>query len=427
MHIVLWANLRWVVLGCLSTMVGCDAPIDHFEPNRLYARRMEMESHADLNQAVVDTQAVLERLFGTPDQPKWPEFLAETTVSVENLRRAAGPNSSDEADVQIGLYRKHCIACHGISGDGHGPTARLLNPYPRDFRLGKFKAKSTPIGTKPTRHDLRRVLQHGIPGTSMPSFALVKAEDREALVDYVIYLTLRGEVERDLLNRAALDLDDGERLFDERLEGSSPEDFRDLWQQIENTVARKAAGWQQAEESKNEVAGPPQGYPIYGQSQLSEALSTSVARGRGLFQGAVASCSRCHGITAMGDGLTSDFDDWTKDWSVQAGLNPNDRTAIEPMLELGALKPRNILPRNLRHGVFRGGSRPVDLYNRIVHGIEGTPMPAAAMQPDNPQGLSQSDVWDLVNYLLSLPDEHFHDGDDKLARRSPSQQGWQER
>ena len=29
------------------------------------------------------------------------------------------------------LYREHCAHCHGISGDGVGPTAVFLNPYPR--------------------------------------------------------------------------------------------------------------------------------------------------------------------------------------------------------------------------------------------------------------------------------------------------------
>ena len=75
------------------------------------------------------------------------------------------------------------------------------------------------------------------------------------------------------------------------------------------------------------------------------------------------------------------------------------------MLKLGALKPRHILPRNLQYGVYRGGSRPEDLYTRIALGIEGTPMPALPMQPENSLGLTAADVWDLVNFLLSLPDQ----------------------
>ena len=42
---------------------------------------------------------------------------------------------------QRGLYRQHCVHCHGITGDGAGPTAQFLMPYPRDFRTGEFKFK----------------------------------------------------------------------------------------------------------------------------------------------------------------------------------------------------------------------------------------------------------------------------------------------
>ena len=60
-----------------------------------------------------------------------------------------------------------------MSSHGRGPTAAFLNPYPRDFRMGTFKFKSTPIGMKPTDDDLRRILLNGVAGTAMPSFKLL--------------------------------------------------------------------------------------------------------------------------------------------------------------------------------------------------------------------------------------------------------------
>ena len=45
------------------------------------------------------------------------------------------------------LFAQHCAACHGISGDGAGPTAALLDPYPRDFRNGVFKYMRKGTGT----------------------------------------------------------------------------------------------------------------------------------------------------------------------------------------------------------------------------------------------------------------------------------------
>lgn len=406
---------RMLAISACVLLAGCYAPIQSFDPNRIYAKRMELETGSEMQAAVEESQGILEGLFGTPDQPKWPEFLVASEelgdlVSVERLTRAAGPISSDEAGTHYGLYRKHCIACHGTSGDGLGAASRLLNPYPRDFRLGKFKTKSTPIGSKPTREDLQRLLLAGIPGTSMAAFDLLEEEDVEALIDYVIYLSTRGEVERALLTEAAYQLDyaEGERLLQPELAESDPEAFKEQRQLIESFVVRTARNWANAPEQVPDVTGPPAGFPMVGEVDASDRataarLDASIEHGRELFQGGVASCAKCHGLTAMGDGMTQDFDDWTKDWSVAAGLNPKDKAVLQPMLALGALKPRTIDPRNLRSGVYRGGGRPIDLYHRIVHGIEGTPMPAVALKPENQFGLTETDVWDLVNYLLNLP------------------------
>ena len=57
------------------------------------------------------------------------------------------------------------------------------------------------------------------------------------------------------------------------------------------------------------------------------------------------------------------------------------------------------MPRNLRHGVYRGGRRPLDLYYRIYAGINGAPMPAAK------GAVSPEDIWHIVNYVRSLPYE----------------------
>ncbi len=400
-------------------MPGCDAPIASFKPNWLYAKRMEMTGAAEMAPAVEDAHTALTRLFGKPDDPKWPKFLLEdeslaSLVDVDRLRRAAGPVSSDEAGVHYGLYREHCMACHGVTGNGRGPTSRFLNPYPRDFRLGKFKFKATPIGSKPTRLDLERILRDGIVGTSMPSFGLLNEEDLQALIDYVIYLSVRGEVERRLLAEAAfeIDLEAGDRLFDAALEEDDPEAFALQWQTIEDHVVDTVRSWAAAPSQVTEVDGPPVDYPLFGRDNAAELpqrerLAASIANGRRLYQGQVAGCAQCHGATAMGDGQTNDFDQWTKDWTTLAGIDPKDKAELAPMLALGALRPRNIAPRNLRRGIYRGGSRPIDLYFRIVNGIDGTSMPAAPMRPDNPLGMTEDEVWDLVNYLLSLPYEHL--------------------
>ena len=122
-------------------------------------------------------------LFGTPEDPIFPYELldepeaGEELINPERLKIAAGAVSSDRQGKQHGLYREHCAHCHGVTGGGMGPTAATLNPYPRDFRMGKYKFKSTPLGKAPTRDDIRRILINGIPGTAMPSFRLLLDQD----------------------------------------------------------------------------------------------------------------------------------------------------------------------------------------------------------------------------------------------------------
>jgi mono/diheme cytochrome c family protein len=390
---------------------------------------MEKSQKADLQLTLADIQAALEDLFGTPDKPQWPEFSENDAdlanlVQLERLQQASGAVRSDEADRHFGLYREHCVQCHGISGDGLGPTSRFLNPYPRDFRLGKFKFKSTPIGRRPTRSDLHRVLADGLKGTSMPSFRLLKDEELDVLVDYVIFLSVRGQVERQMITDAALELDyeAGDRLYDRANREANPELFKAQTERVTKIAADAAKQWLKAEEVVTVVPEPPTDFPLYVNVQSlsgpdQEKLQASVARGRKLFQGPIANCASCHGATAMGDGQTNNYDAWTKDWT--EGIDLLSKDDLRPFLKLGALKPRVILPRNLRSGVYRGGSEPRDLYLRIVNGIDGSPMPATAMQPSNPLGLTESDVWDLVNFLLNLPHESIsQDASIAVARRS---------
>ncbi len=400
--------------ACGLAVCGCDAPIDKFESNVVFAKRLELTEGVAMSQPLEDTQVVLTELFGTPNDPRWPDFLdeagVESLVSAERLGLAAGAVSSDEQGRHRGLYREHCVVCHGVSGNGLGPTAALLNPYPRDFRLGKVKFKSTPIGIKPTKDDLARTIRRGIVGTSMPSFQVLDDNEIDALVDYVIYLSVRGELERKLLAFAAteLDIESGERVVDLASRESDQQSFDEQWDLITDYAKNVVRSWRESQEVVPPVPERSMDLVLAGEkvegatSSSNRQLTASIARGKELFQGNVASCAFCHGPEALGDGQQNNYDDWTRDWTSQAGLNPADKSQLKPMLELGALKPRTVMPRNLRRGIFRGGASPEDLYTRIVNGIEGTPMPAAPLKPDNPQGLTEGEVWDIVNYLLSL-------------------------
>lgn len=391
---------------------------------------------------------VLGGLFGTPDHPV---ALPETGLDQAKLNMAAGPAWSDQQGVNHGLYRKHCVHCHGISGDGRGPTARFLNPYPRDYRMGKFKFKSNAASDRPTDDDLHRILWHGAPGTSMPSFSLLASAELEALVEYVKYLAIRGEVERalaayvyDELGMDEVEDDQGNTQL-VRIPLNPVGDDEDAQVQREDIaaiVSDVADIWAAANDS---VVVPDESEIPDLDQRSAEERSASIVKGRELFYDKRANCYTCHGPTGLGDGQTTDYDDWAKEQlEIIAAAESQAESIEDERQEIAALKEemaeiedeeqlleaqdeldeaqrelersenllaerreviatfypiRNAIPRNLRAGVYRGGRRRIDIFWRIHEGIPGSPMPGVGAT------LSDEEIWNLVDYVLSLPYE----------------------
>lgn len=308
-------------------------------------------------------------LFGTPDVPYDLNEFTKSGLDYKKLLMAAGPVSGDRHGQRTGLYREHCVHCHGISGDGAGHTALFLKPYPRDYRRGTFKFTSTSAGMRPTTEDLEAVLHHGVPGTAMPSFGLLPPDEIAALAEYVKYLAIRGETESLL---RGLIVDEEEELT------------RDLLvEQVESVVA----SWNEA---ADEVVTPPQ------RTSLSdEQLAESIENGRKLFMDeTVVKCVGCHGPTGLGDGGTVNYDDWNK---------PKSELSPEFVAETYALPVQLNQPRNLRLGVYRGGRRPLDIYRRIHASVKGSGMPNFGPSGGNPGTLTDEQIWSLVDYVMSLP------------------------
>ena len=374
---------RAILTAALVAIVlaGCDAPDARFRLDMVNVRVQELRFGDYTPDHLQQVSDALTAMFGTPDEPYLvPGSGMASVVNLSNVQRAAGPVRRDESGLTVsGLFREHCVHCHGVTGDGAGPTALFLNPYPRDYRMGIFKFKSTPKGAKPTHDDLLRILTNGVPGTAMPSFKTLTEGELEALVDYVKYLAIRGEVERDLYTEIGIT---GELELSKGY-------------LVDTALARVVGKWQEAPERVTEIPQRP-----------DFDVQESIARGRELFYGGGA-CVTCHGPTQLGDGTTNDYDDWTKEWYQHAD---DDSALAAEFMHRGAMPPRNILPRNLRQGVYRGGRRPIDIYLRIANGIDGAPMPGASAA--NPQevvagqpsaSLSSDDIWHLVNYVRSLP------------------------
>ena len=86
------------------------------------------------------------------------------------------------------LYVRECSACHGERGDGKGPAADFTDPRPRNFTKRLFKLRSTESGQPPATSDILKTIEHGIPGSAMPSFAFLGEDERKAIAAYVLKL-----------------------------------------------------------------------------------------------------------------------------------------------------------------------------------------------------------------------------------------------
>jgi mono/diheme cytochrome c family protein len=426
---------------CLAT-AGCGSPDAKFVRYSTFARKVERDvKQVFSQQQKQDVDDILAALYGSPDAPALPTLPnADITkvVDLSKLNLAAGRVGSDKAGRPRGLYREHCAHCHGITGDGNGPTATFLNPYPRDYRAGMFKFKSTPIGRRPLHEDLKKILIDGIPGTAMPSFRLLSDQEIESLVDYVKYLSIRGETERQLYNSLG-ELDEKELLSKPSLDavkkemaeandGKDPapqaleEKVAELTQQkieaIKSFADDVVQKWLDSVElmaqdtakvsSRNDAMKALREELVAAgtdEKKLSDdvLLKESQSRGRKLFYGPIANCFSCHGPTALGDGQLGDYDGWTLELITKT---PTPEI-IKDYEALGMPKLRNIRPRNLRQGVYRGGVRPLDLYWRVRNGIEGSPMPGN-------DKLKPEEIWHLVNYVQSLPYEHISNPSDAV-------------
>ena len=294
-----------------------------------------------------DIEGALQKIFGTPAAP---------SVKVDD-KDAIAALKLDEKTLEKGsvVYRRHCMHCHGVSGDGRGPTGPWVNPTPRDYRQGDFKflSTATSVGNrKPRREDIRRTLNHGIEGTSMPSFGLLEEDEKEQVISYVIHLSLRGESEMQTMMPL---------LKKEAIDGT-----------VREQVQAMADLFLQAWAKSDNVGIEPTPYP-YDKDQLE----ASIQRGYELFtdpRGA-GSCIGCH-----------------KDFGRQAPFRYDFWGTM-------------VRPANLTVGVYRGGRRPLDLYWRIRGGIRPSNMPAAELKVDKDK--KTDEYWDVVNFLQTLPYPHM--------------------
>ncbi|MFT7669089.1 MAG: mono/diheme cytochrome c family protein [Planctomycetota bacterium] len=316
----------------------------------------------------VDNWAVPEEPYNEIDMPFWPEVDSlevemsdlfegglrshiETSsaewfgVSSEHLR---GTGILELRRLAAGrkTYNAECAGCHGTDlalgqapGDGAGPAARYMIPRPRNFRKGMFKFTSTESGGRPRRKDLYKSVSFGMAGASMPHFKLLTEERRHDVVEYVRYISMRGEFEELLLSFCVDD-----------------EEFTSAEETAELIYERWDEGLMRS---------------VFPSSPEPEADEASIARGRELYMDPRgAGCVGCHGETGVGDGPSAEkFQDG---WGYP------------------------IKPRDFTSGVYRAGSENMDLWGVIATGINGTPMGSFVGV------LSSDEIWNIVHFVRSL-------------------------
>lgn len=286
------------------------------------------------------------------------------------------------------LYAEHCLHCHGVAGDGAGSTAAYLNPRPRDYRKGVFKFTTTAAAERAARSDLHRTIREGIPGTYMPSFKLLADDEMTSITEYILWLSMRGEMEFQLVQRLAADY--SQNAVRDRIGGGEsyeaiqaefnkakddPAEFKTTLDEVVDLIVSR---WTAAQE-ETALLAPKQARVVLDKE--------SIERGRKLYLEAAQNCAACHGEAGYGDGPQT------------YSITKDDAGKENPLPGLYDTWGNQIVPRNLHTGVYRGGRRPIDLYARIHAGIKGTPMPAFGAKLDDQK------IWDLVNYIYSVPFE----------------------
>jgi cytochrome c oxidase cbb3-type subunit 2 len=94
------------------------------------------------------------------------------------------------------LYEKHCLSCHGASGDGKGPATQDMDRNPRSFIDDELKFDTDADWQRGTDKDIADVINLGAAafgGSSLmpPWGALLSDDDTAGLVSYI--QTLKSE------------------------------------------------------------------------------------------------------------------------------------------------------------------------------------------------------------------------------------------
>ena len=105
-------------------------------------------------------------------EPDVPSAYRSVVVPVARL----GDPSARERGAR--LFERYCALCHGGRGDGRGARRLGLSTPPRDLTDPAWQGRTSPLR-------LYATLREGVPGTAMPAWAALSADETWDLVAYV--------------------------------------------------------------------------------------------------------------------------------------------------------------------------------------------------------------------------------------------------
>lgn len=323
--------------------------------------------------------------------------------------------------------KAECSKCHGDTGRGDGPSALELKAeeghaiLPANIRRGPAFFKRVANAS-----DLISVLTTGLPGTPMPSYQASLTE--QELLDLAAYteslwrIEARSKIERDPLGTdppgpRAAQIALGETTFLASCAGchgklgrgdgaasamldpkpanltagvykfkSTPEGCFPTSEDLRRTLRHGVPGssmpaWDLHAEAEIQAViaylmeaadgrardGRSMGAPPAPMARLQS--KDALERGKALY---ATNCALCHGAEGRGDGAFASM--------------------------LTDYRGEKLPPRNFREQPFKAGVEPEMIFRTISQGFEGTMMPGFSAVLDEEQR------WDLVAFLLSLPE-----------------------
>jgi high-affinity iron transporter len=140
------------------------------------AQLPEQPARASLASQAVALRAAVEAKASPADVERQARALADALLQAYPMPRA--PSQVPDLSGAAALYQQHCAACHGATGAGDGPAGAALDPPPMDF-TDATRARQRSVFA------LQQVIEQGLTGTGMASYAQLPESDRWALAFYV--------------------------------------------------------------------------------------------------------------------------------------------------------------------------------------------------------------------------------------------------